>query len=276
MDLARMLLELYHAEQDNHYDDKEAGALFDPPIFAVADAADAWFDRLKQVIGVHHLTPREALELSTPGTTARSVICWSLPVAELPRRTNRAETLLPSRAWAYARMQADGIMLRMTRGLEEALRKLGHAAVGPAQSPEVAKLASPHLSTCWSQRHVAFVAGLGTFGISGGLITVRGIAHRLGSVVTDAAIAPTPRPYGDDPFAWCLKSARNTCGACIKRCPVGSIGLSVHERNKDACANHRETVRAAAGDRYGWKSNHYGCALCQTNVPCETCNPTAD
>ncbi len=25
---------------------------------------------------------------------------------------------------------------------------------------------------------------------------------RLASVVTDAEIAPTPRPYGDDPFAW--------------------------------------------------------------------------
>jgi epoxyqueuosine reductase QueG len=120
---------------------------------------------------------------------------------------------------------------------------------------------------------VAFVAGLGTFGISGGLITRRGIAHRLGSVVTSLALPPTRRPYGDDPFAWCLRSARGTCGVCIERCPAGSIGPGVRERDKGACAAHAGRVGREGRAIYGW-DGVYGCGLCQTDVPCESRNPT--
>ena len=42
----------------------------------------------------------------------------------------------------------------------------------------------------WSERHVAYAAGLGTFGLSRGLITARGIAMRCGSVVTDLPATP--------------------------------------------------------------------------------------
>jgi epoxyqueuosine reductase QueG len=117
---------------------------------------------------------------------------------------------------------------------------------------------------------------VGTFGLSGGLITSRGVAHRLGSVVTDAEMEPTPRTYGDDAFAWCLRTARGTCGACIRRCPTTSIGETVAERDKDACGTHgRENIAARADELYGWEGG-YGCGLCQTAVPCEERNPTED
>jgi epoxyqueuosine reductase QueG len=129
------------------------------------------------------------------------------------------------------------------------------------------------ISTRWSERHTAFVAGLGTFGLSGGLITMRGIAHRLGSVVTDLKLLPTPRPYGDDPFAWCLRTARSECGACISRCPVGSVGETIEERDKEACFQYyADTVGKQCKGVFGWKGI-YGCGLCQTDVPCEDCNP---
>ena len=165
----------------------------------------------------------------------------------------------------------------MALGLEAHLRELGYATVAPWQVSKdvVGHLTASAPSPCWSQRHVAFVAGLGTFGISGGLITAHGIAHRLGSVVTDAALPVTTRPYGDDPFAWCLKSARGTCGVCIERCPVASVGESVHERDIDACRRQRDVVMTHVGTRYDWTSSHYGCGLCQTAVPCEDRNPTA-
>ena len=36
----------------------------------------------------------------------------------------------------------------------------------------------------WSERHVAYVCGLGTFGCQG-LITSKGLAGRFGSIITD-------------------------------------------------------------------------------------------
>ena len=121
----------------------------------------------------------------------------------------------------------------------------------------------------WSERHVAFVAGLGTFGLSAGLITERGIAMRVGSVVTDLELPPTPRSYGDDPFAWCTR-----CGACERRCPAHAIGKTNAERDKPRCAayivNH---VSPDRGSRYGWYDLALGCGLCQTAVPCEFHRP---
>ena len=276
-DAAEALQALYDAEPENHLDDTAGTRLFDPPIFAVADAADPWFPRLKQVIAPFHWTPDEALRIVAPNATARRVIVWCLPISEAVRKPSYGETMFPSRSWAYARTKANPILRRMTDGLVARLNGSGFAAVAPTQLPKQPDDPREPGSIIprWSLRHVGFVAGLGTFGISGGLITARGIAHRMSSVVTDADVPVTPRPYGDDPFAWCLRSSRGTCGACIERCPVGSVGKTNFERNIPACFNHRETIRAKAPELYNWTSEHLGCGLCQTNVPCESKNPTA-
>jgi len=270
------LVRLFGSSPHNVLDDGRT-ALFDAPIVGVADASDGWFERLKQVIGEFHWTPEEALALGAPSAHARSVICWSLPVAEAVRVANRAEKLFPARAWAFTRTHADHLLSFMEQGLAAYLRSQGCATVAPTSIPENVVELRPGvgLSSRWSLRHVAFVAGLGTFGISGGLITKRGIAHRLGAVVTEATVPATPRAYGDDPFAWCLRMARGTCGKCIRRCPVGSVGQTVHERNKPACAEHSRRLRSEGKTLYGW-AGAYGCGLCQTAVPCESGVPTED
>lgn len=40
------------------------------------------------------------------------------------------------------------------------------------------------ISSNWSERHAAYVAGLGTFSLNDALITVNGIAHRVGSILS--------------------------------------------------------------------------------------------
>jgi epoxyqueuosine reductase QueG len=291
VDPGKILLELYEADQEKWFDDRALGTLFDPPFVGVASADDPWFARFKEIIGDFYWTPQEALagglapfaqplgqKVPVPlsEARARSVISWCLPKTEVARVTNRRQTQVPSREWAYVRTFGEEFLNRLRRGMEARLRALGFAALAPAIVPQndVKVRPSVGLSSRWSERHTAFVAGLGTFGISGGLITRRGIAHRLGSVVTDAPLGATPRPYGDDAFAWCLKLARGTCGKCIERCPAGSIGPTIQARNKDACVKHyHETAYKKCRPVYGW-DGVYGCGLCQTAVPCEDRNPT--
>ena len=275
-DAPQLLRRLYDADSAKYLDDPPDVAMFDPPLVAVARADDPWFDRLKDLIGDFYWTPQEALSLASPGATARSVISWALPVCRIARETNRRETRLPSRPWVYVRIFGEPFVTRLRLAAGQELRAMGFAAAAPQELPQNKVLDRPGIgwSCHWSERHTAFVAGLGTFGLSGGLITRRGIAHRLGSVVTDAEIPPTPRDYGDDPFAWCLKLSQGTCGACAKRCPAGSVRPTMADRDKDACRKWAyEVVRTEGAERYQME-RVAGCGLCQTGVPCESRNPT--
>jgi len=270
LDLSAMLAELLAGDEKASLDDG-SGTMFDGVSVAVAAADDAWFGRFKEIIGPFYWTPQEALSLAAPGAVARSVICWTLPISSAARLANRREKQFPARPWAYVRTFGEHLNTRLRHGLEMRLRLLGLAAVAPAVLPEntVAEHPGTGLSSCWSERHTAFVAGLGTFGLSGGLITRRGIAHRLGSVVTDAELPPTARAYGDDPFAWCLGITQGKCSACISRCPVESIGTTTAARNKLACKHHYyDTIRTQRAEVFGWEGT-YGCGLCQAGVPCE-------
>lgn len=275
-DVLASLTKLYENDTGNCFDQEPMGKLFDPPLLAVASANDPWFSRFKEIIGPFHWTPQEAIALHRSGAQARSVICFCLPVGAVARQANRTQERIPSRPWAYVRTFGEQMVTRLRLGLAAALERAGHAACAPQEMPQNHREHRPNIgwSCNWSERHVAFVAGLGTFGLSGGLITLRGVAHRLGSVVTSLAVEPNDRPYGDDPFAWCLRTARGTCGACIKRCPAGAIGQTMQERSKDACFDHTyRNIRGQKGrELFGW-DGAYGCGLCQTAVPCEDRKP---
>lgn len=272
---AKILLELYEADTDKYFDDRPGEPIMGPPLVGVADAADPWFERFKQIIGDFHWTPQEALTTVFPEARARSVICWSLPVSKVARKANRIEDRFPAVEWSYARNFSTVLLERLEAGLVGELRAIGFATMGPTQSPEndVSVRHGVGMAARWSERHAAFVAGLGTFGISGGLITSHGIAHRLGSVVTEAEILPTPRSYGDDPFTWCLRASQGACGACIQRCPVGSVGETVGARDKASCNQQLQNARKRAAKVFGF-DGRYGCGLCQTGVPCEDRNPS--
>ncbi|MFP4354456.1 MAG: 4Fe-4S ferredoxin [Phycisphaerae bacterium] len=251
------------------------GRYFDAPLVAVASADDPWFARLQEHIGPFHFLPAEALKLVYPTARARSVVSYVLPICAEARAANCAEDRQPSEPWARVRTFGEQLNDRLRAGLVEAFGRAGFSAVAPGSHPanDVRDTPQRPLNSRWSERHVAFIAGLWTFGISGGLITQAGVAVRLGSVVTEAPLPVTARPYGEDPFAWCLKSALGTCGACMARCPVGSVGPDHEHRDKRACLKHIRSVRNSLAHRFGF-DGVYGCGLCQTALPCESRNPT--
>jgi epoxyqueuosine reductase len=254
-------------------------------LLGYSSGADELYAFLKQHIGEFHWTPAEAFALGrSPEASPDSpeppspspvipdedltVISCALLQTEATKAANRLETRWPSEPWARARIYGQ----RCVRGLQQALVKAleagGYEAVAPALLPACTQKASPRYGDAypWSERHVAYISGLGTFGLSGGLITERGKAHRLASVVVRAKLEPTARPY-DDPFAYCLHYRTGACAECAARCPVGSI--SPNGRDKPACAKHLTpgTVDYVK-EHYGFDG--YGCGLCQTAVPCES------
>ena len=108
----------------------------------------------------------------------------------------------------------------------------------------------------WSERHVAFICGQGTFGLSKGLITKKGMAGRLGSVITELYLPPDKREYKDI-YEYC-----SMCGKCIKNCPVNAISVE-NGKNHALCSEFLDET----AQRY---KPRYGCGKCQIDVPCES------
>jgi epoxyqueuosine reductase QueG len=241
---------------------------FDEPLVGFAAASDPLFDSYREIIGPHHQTPCELLERAFPGkrSGAGTVVCWILPISEAARRSNRKESLWPSREWALTRTFGEAFNNDLRRHLTDFLLAKGHRAVAPllAEGWQTVETAEG-LSSTWSERHAAFAAGLGTFSLNRGFICERGIAHRCGSVITDLIIPPSPRRYHH--YAEnCLFCRNGSCGACISRCPVGAITSFGHDKERCRIYGY-ETVVREVGERYGVTTP--GCGLCQTGVPCE-------
>lgn len=259
-------------------------------LLGFSNGADPMYGALKEHIGDFHWTPEEAFALGVPaaeaagsddppidaGATAPradelTVVSWALCQTEATKAANRAQILFPSEPWARSRIYGHRCGRALQRALVKALAARRYPAVAPALLPEFGESQSPAhgRASVWSERHVAHISGLGTFGLCGGLITERGQAVRFGSVVVRAQIPPTPRAYSD-PFAYCLYYQDGSCTACVDRCPVGSVSRG--GRDKTACARHLESATADHVRReYGFDG--YGCGLCQTGVPCESSIP---
>jgi len=199
---------------------------------------------------------------------ARTVIVWILPLTSETRESNRRENRTPSRRWAFTRSEGERFNNLLRRHVVQLIEQRGGQAVAPLLSPlcRVVKDSPVGIASTWSERHAAFAAGLGTFSLNDGLITERGIAHRVGSVITDVIVPPTPR-HSDDPFRNCLFYRAGACGRCIPRCPVGAISADGHDKEKCYAYVYGE-LRAYAAECY--KVTEAGCGLCQTGVPCES------
>ncbi len=236
--------------------------LFDEPILAVASAGDPLFAELRapHIIGPHFCPP----EFWLPG--ARSVLSFFLPLTERIIAANRTDPGWPALEWLHGRIEGQAFQNKLAAHLAESLRQAGHAAVIPFQDPRYRQRAMPAaqaedgsalpgFTSNWSERHVAYVAGLGTLSLCAGIITKKGMAGRLISLITDLPLEPDKRPYS----AYDEYCAR--CDACARRCPADAISL---EKGKEhpPCSAFLDRTREKHAPRYG-------CGKCQTAVPCE-------
>ncbi|MGD0795739.1 MAG: epoxyqueuosine reductase [Dehalococcoidales bacterium] len=264
----------------NRMPSSDTALMFDEPLVQFANGADPLFDEYKSIIGPEHLTPREALaqaENKAPvDLPARlAVISWILPITEVTRKSNRLETRVPSRYWSHTRWFGEQFNDEVRKHVVEFMQQMGYAAVAPGLPGGMFKTFRNEkgMFSNWSERHIAYAAGLGTFSLSDGFITERGIAHRCGSAVTSLELTASPRTAAG-PYANCLFLIGEKCGACIKRCPGGAITEKGHDKNK--CREYVHSIGYDPGllkNGYDLEKSVAGCGLCQTKVPCEDRNP---
>ena len=272
--------EFVRTSPNNHLSFLNDYVIWDEPLVNFADGDDPIFTEYKTIIAPEHLTPREALakayNTSPKDMPARlSVISWILPTVEETRKSNRPEALVPSRLWSHTRWYGEKFNDKLRAHVVALLTGTGYLAVAPVSQPYLKIYTNekgPYSN--WSERHMAYAAGLGTFSLSDGLITERGIAIRCGNAVTSLVLLASPRT-ATSPYSNCLFYAGINCRACIDRCPAGAINEKGHDKNK--CQQYLRDIgysRASLKDGYDNKKSVAGCGLCQTKVPCEFQNPT--
>jgi epoxyqueuosine reductase len=261
----------------NRLPEADNGFIYDEPLVGFADGDDPIFTEYKSIIDPVHLTPREAMAMAlnkSPEELPRrlSVISFVLPFSSKIRKSMRQRKSTPSRFWAYGRAYGARCSYDLQRHLIALITEKGYLAMSPTLQSYYWKAydTSVHEKapfSNWSERHIAYSAGLGTFSLSDGLITERGIAHLCGSILTDLPLPSSPRT-ASNPYSNCLFYANASCRACITRCPAEAITEKGH--NKIKCREYGQSVKYL-GEKY--KVETVGCGFCQTKVPCEFVNP---
>jgi epoxyqueuosine reductase QueG len=245
--------------------------LFADPLYGVAAGNDPLFMTFKEVVGPFHWTPLEAFARAFPripcAADELSVLVYVLPQTARTRRDQRACREMPSRRWYYVYIHGEALNRQIRARLAKILIGAGIPAVAPVLLPDWSRRDSGDrgLASNWSERHAAYAAGLGSFGLSDGLITAVGQAHRLGSVVCKAALAPTPRRLGHYQGECLGFRPHAPCSGCIRRCPAGAITRAGHD--KRVCAAYLDGMAGRGRDLYGLEAAT--CGLCQVGVPCE-------
>ncbi len=245
---------------------------WDEVLVDFSSGADPLYEAYKDLVGELHWTPLEAFSIRFPDVTVipedLTVVTWVLPQREVTKADNRKETFYPSRRWVQARFPGEEFNNSLRRHVVQELSNMDVKSLAPVVLPEWnwGKSEKYVLASKWSERHAAYAAGLGTFGLCDGLITAKGKAHRVGSVIASLSVPMTERPY-DNHHEYCLFFYDGSCAGCVKRCPVGAITENGHDKEK--CWNHAGVTCAEfVKQNYGFDG--YGCGLCQTGVPCES------
>ncbi len=250
---------------------------WDEPLVGYARADHPLFKRFAEDLSPFYWTPQQAFQKAFPeqpvAAEELTIISWVLPQTAATRADQGQATELPAERWARSRDFGEKFNCALRLHVADSLTTAGYPAVAPERLPDFAYQRSERfgIASNWSERHTAHIAGLGTFGLSDGLITRRGKAARIGSVVARIDLPATPHDY-DNHQAWCLWYAKGTCGVCARRCPADAITEAGHD--KDKCFDYiREVTAPYAQQTFGVEATP--CGLCQVRIPCESRNPLA-
>lgn len=249
-------------EPDKHF------TMFDEPLVGVASAEDELFSVYKQpdVIGPWFLKPTEWL------AGAKTVISIFFPFSAAVKESNRRSVDLPSDEWAYGRIEGQAFIKDCITEISNRFTRENISNLVPLLDERFAQVnAGNHFQeydcvtektygSNWSERHAAFACGLGTFGLSKGIITEKGMAGRFASIIIAEEIPADVRPY-TEVYEYCTM-----CGACVKRCPVQAISIE-EGKNHTICHGWLTKTKELCAPRFG-------CGLCQTKVPCESQIPS--
>ncbi len=223
------------------------------PLVKFAKAADPIFLQLKTAVSPTHVVPQDLL------VNARTVVSFFLPFPKSVSFTNTKDHL-SSPEWAVSYIETNELIKQLSYHLREVYTGVGEKVV---TIPATHNWIEDKLISNWSHRHVAFIAGLGRFGVNNMLITEQGCCGRVGSLITSARIEPDLRPEEE----YCLYRYDGSCKKCVGKCINEALFKDSFDRFKcyDQVLKNVEEHKAI-----GYADV---CGKCLAAVPCSHTNP---
>lgn len=223
------------------------------PLVAFAAASDPLFGETRKWVQPSHQFPQELL----PG--AQSVITYFIPFHPSIPKSN-VKGRLASREWGLGYIRTNELIADVNALLAQKLKENGYLA---AYASATHNFDESTLMSNWSHRHVAYIAGLGNFGLNNMLITDKGCCGRIGSLVTTAPLNPTERSTKPT----CLYRFNGSCGLCADSCVNRSLKENHYDRH--VCYDMLlENAEALA--EIGLADV---CGKCTVGLPCSLINP---
>jgi epoxyqueuosine reductase QueG len=251
--------------------------MWESPLCAGVSSDDPGFAELKNSVSIDHFLPQDIL----PG--AKTVICFFIPFDKAVIRSNAMveipgelpdagpESCFASEEWALAYILTNSLIGRIGEALESFLAARGFRV---GKIPATGNFDAARLISDWSHRHIARIAGLGSFGMNNMIITGKGCCGRFGSLVTDwewTGNSPPERkgaPYRER----CLYKLGKPCLVCQKRCPAGAYDRRGGGPDFDRRRCYAMCLKNA--ERFKRLGVADVCGKCLVMLPCSTRDPS--
>lgn len=201
--------------------------LWQEPLVGFADAASEYIAGLRKTVHPAHQLPRDVMP------DAKIVIAYFVPFSRWVTETNKDKPGAGSAAgfnpaspqWAESYELTNNMFGRLNEHIIKVIRNMGYEA---ATAPEAAVFYRDEVISHWSFRHLAYAAGLGTFGLNNMLITEKGCSGRCNTVITNLDIKPD-MPKKEEA---CLYKRNGSCMACLAKCPTGALTKTGFDRHR--------------------------------------------
>ncbi len=192
------------------YEEKNHLKIWRKPIIKIISAKNEKLRELKQIVFMEHFMPCDILP------DAESIISFFIPFKKYIVKSNISGTMA-SKEWAAAYIKTNELIEKINNKIEKLMETNGYKT---GKIPATHNFNEKTLISNWSHRHIAYIAGIGTFGINNMLITEKGCCGRFGSIIISYKIKKNKEI--NKIKEKCLNKSKGNCGICQKRCIVNA------------------------------------------------------
>lgn len=235
------------------------------PLVGFADANHEDIIHIREYTFEEHLMPSDVLANPT------TIIAYFVPFTKDIAESNIGGELA-SEKWALAYQETNEMFIKLNDYLIKKIEEMGNRA---AVCEVAGNYEKDVLKSKWSHRHIAKVAGLGTFGVNNMLITKEGCCGRYFTIVTNLPISPD-KPLEEEN---CLYKRNKNCLVCVKNCFSGALSKDNFDRFKcyEICRKNFDNYEKLYGNKEKEKGKPKGgsecCGKCVVNLPCSFKQP---